>query len=49
MRWVWLLPSQARVVTAVRPRASAPPEPTGSGTPLHTGYGHQDCAGNGTF
>ncbi len=43
MRWVWLLPSQVRVVTAVRSRGGALPEPTGSGgapwsTPLHTHY-----------
>jgi hypothetical protein len=34
MRWVWLLPSQARVVTAVRFRGGTLPEPTGSGGAL---------------
>jgi hypothetical protein len=53
MRWAWLLPSQARVVTAVRSRGGTLPEPTGSGGALEHAVAyrlrHQDCAGNGCF
>jgi hypothetical protein len=49
MRRVWLLPSQVRVVTVVRSRCGALPEPTGSGGALEHAVAyllrHRDCAG----
>jgi hypothetical protein len=53
MCWVWLLPSQIRVVMAVRSRGGAPAEPTGSSGALEHAVAyrlrHQGCAGNGPF
>ena len=46
-------PPQVRVVTAVRFRGGALPEPTGPGGALEHALAyrlrHQDCAGNGSF